>query len=116
MTHRRAMTALVVAAVRLPCAASDTLSGLEWSGVFFLVALLYVVPVYAFCLALFVFVRRRGKLLESTVAHLVPFVVVAIAVGLFWSELMLLPVFIVWFGVAAGYAYFLARWGRYDAR
>ena len=111
MTHRRAVTVLISAAVPLPCVASDTLSGLEWSGVFFLVALIYVIPVYTFFLALFVLLRRRGKLSESPVAHLVPFGVVLIGVGLFWSELMVLPVLIVWLGVAAGYAYLLARWG-----
>lgn len=117
MTHRRAMTVLIGAVVPLPCAASDTLSGLEWSGIFFLVALLYVIPVYAFFLALFVVLRRRGKLSKSAVAHLTPFGVIAIGVGLFWSELMLLPVFIVWLGVATGYACLLARWGeRNDAR
>lgn len=106
------MSVVIGAAVALPCAASDTLSGLEWSGVFFLVSLLYVIPVYALCLAVFVLLRRRGKLSESAVAHLVPFAVIAIAVGLFWSELMLLPVFIVWIGAAIGYAHLLARWGR----
>lgn len=117
MTHHRAITVLISAAVPLPCVASDTLSGLEWSGVFSLLALLYLIPVYAFCLALFVVLRKRGKLSESVVPHLTPFGPIAIGVGLFWSELMLLPVLIVWLGVAAGYAYLLARWGkRNDAR
>jgi hypothetical protein len=117
MTRYRAATVLMGAAVSLPCAASDTLSGLEWSGVFFLVALLYVIPVYALCLIPFLALRRTGRLSGSVAPHLTPFALVAIAVGLLWSELMLLPVVIVWLGVAAGYAWILARWGaRNEAR
>src|SRR5687768_14693444 len=109
MDTKRLLIGTVLGAIPSLCCASDTYSGSQWGLLTFLVSFVYILPVYAISLAVFLPLRRTGSTGFVVLAHALPFVVVCVGVLLAGSDLFGVPLVGAWLVTWVFYGLLLKR-------
>ena len=96
MDTERLLIGTALGAMPALCCASDTYSGGQWGLLTFLVSFVYILPVYAVSLAVFLPLQRSGSTRFGVLAHALPFVVVCMGVVLAGNDLFGMPLVGAW--------------------
>jgi hypothetical protein len=96
MDAKRLLIGTALSAIPSLCCTSDTYSGSEWGLLTFLVSFVYILPVYAISLAVFLPLRRSGSIGFGVLAYALPFAVVCVGVLLAGNDLFGVPLVGAW--------------------
>lgn len=112
MDTKRLLIGTALGAMPALCRASDTYSGGQWGLLTFLVSFVYILPVYAISLAVFLPLRRCGSAGFGMLAHALPFVVVCMGVVLVGKDLFGMPLVGAWLVTWVLYGLLMKHFGN----
>ncbi len=112
MNSKRLLTGTALGAMPSFCCASDTYSGSQWGLLNLLISFVYILPVYAISLAVFLPLQRSSSAGFGVLAHALPFAVVCIGVVLAGDDLFGAPLMGAWLVTWVAYGALLYRFGN----